>query len=94
MARAFDNGVTMGAYATKTDVSSKDFGEGSFDKGIYFSVPFDFMLPRSTRARADFLWNPLYRDGGARLAHSHSLYQLTSERDSEIFYRNFDAIEK
>lgn len=94
VARAFDNGVTMGAYATKTDVSSKDFGEGSFDKGIYFSVPFDFMLPRSTRARADFLWNPLYRDGGARVAHSHSLYQLTSERDSEIFYRNFDAIGK
>jgi len=94
VARAFDNGVTMGAYATKTDVSSKDFGEGSFDKGIYFSVPFDFMLPRSTRARADFLWNPLYRDGGARVAHSHSLYQLTSERDSEIFFRNFDAIGK
>jgi hypothetical protein len=40
------------------------------------------------------MWNPLYRDGGARLAHSHSLYQLTSERDSEFFYRNFDAIAK
>jgi len=94
VSRAFDNGVTMGAYATKTDVSSKDFGEGSFDKGIYVSVPFDFLLPRSTRARANFLWSPLYRDGGARVGHTYSLYQATSERDPEFFFDNLDAISK
>lgn len=94
LSRAFSNGVSMGAYATKTNVSSQDFGEGSFDKGIYVSVPFDFMLPRSTRARANFLWNPLYRDGGARLSRSYSLYQATSERDPGFFFDNLDAIEK
>ena len=26
----------LGAYATKTDVSAEEFGEGSFDKGIFF----------------------------------------------------------
>lgn len=93
VSRAFDNGVTMGAYATKTDVSSKDFGEGSFDKGIYVSVPFDFLLPRSTRARANFAWNPLYRDGGARLARSYGLYQMTSERDPEFFFDNLQTID-
>jgi len=93
VSRAFDNGVTMGAYATKTDVSSKDFGEGSFDKGIYVSVPFDFLLPRSTRARANFAWNPLYRDGGARLARSYGLYQMTSERDPEFFFDNLKMID-
>jgi len=92
VSRLFDNGVTMGAYATKTDASAADFGEGSFDKGIYVSVPFDFMLPRSTRARANFLWNPLYRDGGARLARANGLYQMTSERDSEFFYDNLSKI--
>lgn len=92
VSRAFDNGVTMGAYATKTDVSSKDFGEGSFDKGIYVSVPFDFLLPRSTRARANFTWNPLYRDGGARLARSYGLYQMTSERDPTFFFENIKTI--
>lgn len=92
VSRAFDNGVTMGAYATKTDVSSKDFGEGSFDKGIYISVPFDFLLPRSTRARANFTWNPLYRDGGARLARSYGLYQMTSERDPDFFFDNLGLI--
>lgn len=93
VSRAFDNGVTMGAYATRTDVSSKDFGEGSFDKGIYVSVPFDFLLPRSTRARANFTWNPLYRDGGARLARSYGLYQMTSERDPEFFFDNLQTID-
>lgn len=92
VSRAFDNGVTMGAYATKTDVSSVDYGEGSFDKGIYVSVPFDFLLPRSTRARANFLWNPLYRDGGARVGHSYGLYQMTSERDPEFFFDNIRKI--
>lgn len=80
--RMFDNGVGMGAYATKTNVSSEDFGEGSFDKGIFLSIPFDLMLPRSTRSRARLNWNPLYRDGGARLARTYSLYPLTSERES------------
>lgn len=92
VSRAFDNGVTMGAYATKTDVSSADFGEGSFDKGIYVSVPFDFLLPRSTRARANFSWNPLYRDGGARVSRSYGLYQMTSERDPEFFFDNLNRI--
>ncbi|MCD9086651.1 YjbH domain-containing protein [Stenotrophomonas sp. SY1] len=81
MARAFNNGVSMGAYATKTDVSSEDFGEGSFDKGIFIRMPFDLMLPRSTRAHANLAWNPLYRDGGARLARPRGLYQETDERD-------------
>jgi len=92
ISRAFTNGVSMGAYATKTDVSSTDFGEGSFDKGIFVSVPFDFMLPRSTRARANFTWNPLYRDGGARLARSYGLYQMTSERDPDFFFDNLSTI--
>jgi hypothetical protein len=92
VARAFNNGVSMGAYATKTDVSSNDFGEGSFDKGIYVSVPFDFLLPRSTRARANFTWNPLYRDGGARLSRSYGLYQMTSERDPDFFFDNLKRI--
>lgn len=90
--RAFNNGVSMGAYATKTDVSSAEFGEGSFDKGIFISVPFDFMLPRSTRARANFVWTPLYRDGGARLARSYNLYQATSERDPDFFFDNLKTI--
>ncbi|MHC1657519.1 YjbH domain-containing protein [Stenotrophomonas riyadhensis] len=92
IARAFDNGVTMGAYATKTNVSARDFGEGSFDKGIYFSIPLDGFLPRSTRGRAAFNWNPLIRDGGAMLGRKYSLYGMTGDRDERFFYDNLRAI--
>ena len=90
--RSFANGVAMGAYATFTNVSSRDFGEGSFDKGIYFSLPMDFLLPRPTRARVNVLWQPLFRDGGARLARRYHLYNLTGERDREFFLDNLEKI--
>ncbi|MFT4248549.1 MAG: YjbH domain-containing protein [Pseudomonas sp.] len=92
--RAFNNGVTMGAWVTKTDVSAAQFGEGSFDKGIYISIPFDLMLPRSMRARASFVWQPLIRDGGAMLARKYALYNLTSDRDERFFYDNLDKIDR
>ena len=37
--RTFYNGVYFGAFATFTDVTTKQFGEGSFDKGIFFNIP-------------------------------------------------------
>jgi len=92
VSREFRNGVRMGAYATKTNVSAEQFGEGSFDKGIYVSIPFDLMLPRSTRASASFVWDPLIRDGGAMLSRRYSLYSLTSDRDLDNFNSNLDKI--
>jgi hypothetical protein len=92
VSREFRNGVRMGAYATKTNVSAAQFGEGSFDKGIYVSIPFDLMLPRSTLSRAAFVWDPLIRDGGASLGRRYSLYSLTSDRDLDNFNSNLDKI--
>ncbi len=92
VARVFNNGMSMGAYVTKTDMSAKDFGEGSFDKGIYFSIPFDSVLPRSTRGQAAITWAPLIRDGGAMLGRKYSLYTLTGERDRRSFYENLQDV--
>jgi membrane-associated phospholipid phosphatase len=80
--RVFSNGIALGAWATKTNVSAEQFGEGSFDKGIYVSIPFDVMLPRSTAGIGTIAWNPLTRDGGARLNRAFTLYDLTRQRDS------------
>ncbi len=85
VARRFDNGLTVGAYATKTNVSAAQFGEGSFDKGIYLAIPLDALLPRSSRALVGFNWSPLTRDGGARLGRAVPLYDLTYIRDPEAF---------
>lgn len=92
VSRRFRNGVRFGAYATFTNVSSRAFGEGSFDKGIYLSIPLDLLLPRSTRARSDILWQPLLRDGGARLFRQYTLYDLTNDRDGDNFYDNLGKI--
>ena len=36
--RSFINGTKFGFFATFTDVSTEEFGEGSFDKGIRGSI--------------------------------------------------------
>lgn len=92
VSRHFRNGVRIGAYATFTNVSAKQFGEGSFDKGIYISIPFDLLLPGSTQTTADVLWQPLLRDGGARLNRAYTLYDLTGDRNDDNFYENLQQI--
>lgn len=92
LSREFRNGVRMGAYATFTNVSAQKFGEGSFDKGIYLSIPFDLMLPSSHLGRANILWQPLLRDGGARLNKRYSLYDMTEDRDSDLFQDNLPQV--
>lgn len=84
VARRFDNGVEMGVFATKTDVSAEEFGEGSFDKGIYLRIPFDAMLPFSSARTADIIWRPLTRDGGAMLSRTLNLFDLTRLRDRRV----------
>ncbi|MBI3171998.1 MAG: YjbH domain-containing protein, partial [Hydrocarboniphaga effusa] len=44
VSREFRNGVVFGAFATKTNVSAEQFGEGSFDKGCYLSIPLELLL--------------------------------------------------
>lgn len=80
VSRTFANGVSVGAHVTRTNVSAAEFGEGSFDKGIYVSIPFDAMLVRSSPQVGTFLWTPLTRDGGARLDRATALYDLTNAR--------------
>jgi len=84
LSRTFDNGVKFGAFFTKTNVSSATFGEGSFDKGVYLSVPFDAFLTRTSNTRANAVWKPLTRDGGAMLDRAVELYDLTGTRDNRL----------
>lgn len=92
VAREFTNGVRMGAWATLTNVSAARFGEGSFDKGFYISLPFDLLTTASTQSRANMAIQPLTRDGGARLARSKTLYDMTDGRNLDFFHQNFEMI--
>lgn len=65
--RTFDNGWDVGIWATRTNVSAAQFGEGSFDKGIYFKVPLHAIFNRNSRNYYSTRIRPTQRDGGARL---------------------------
>jgi hypothetical protein len=68
MSKTFKTGFTIGFFATKTDISAFEFGEGSFDKGIYFSIPLDLVSSKYRKNNARFVWKNLTRDGGAMLS--------------------------
>ncbi len=67
VSKRFANGWTVGAFATLTDVPSEKFGEGSFDKGLIFSIPFDLYSPRNTGGGYRTILRPINRDGGRML---------------------------
>lgn len=67
--RSFINGTKFGFFATFTDVSTEEFGEGSFDKGIYFNIPVFGNL-------INYSWRPLTKDPGAKLNRKHTLHDL------------------
>ncbi len=72
--REFENGWRVGAFATLTDVSADDFGEGSFDKGIRLDIPVTWFTGAPTRKESVGVIRPLTRDGGARLNVDGRLY--------------------
>ena len=69
LSRSFYNGVQFGVFATFTDVTAEQFGEGSFDKGIFFNIPIYGNL-------ISYTWRPLTKDPGAKLNRRHTLYSL------------------
>ena len=83
LSRRFNSGFTLGIFATKTDVSSEEFGEGTFDKGFYFAIPTDLFYSSYEPGFISFGLHPLTKDGGAVLNHQNSLHALfggTSKR--------------
>ncbi|WP_233266244.1 YjbH domain-containing protein [Cobetia sp. L2A1] len=90
ISRGFANGARMGAWASFTDAGD-DFGEGSFDKGFYIMLPLDAFFVHSSRDNVSLAWNPLTRDGGARLNRKYSLYDMTDYRDMDEYWQDFDS---
>lgn len=65
--RTFRNGWQVGFWATLTNVPYEEFGEGSFDKGMYFQIPLDGLFGSRTRSTFSTRMRPIQRDGGQRL---------------------------
>ena len=79
-AKRFDSGIIVGGYAAITDASSADYGEGSFTKGFYISIPFDLFSVKPAKGRGRIPWVPIGRDGGQPLNRPIKLIDITEQR--------------
>lgn len=79
-AKRFDSGIIVGAYAAFTNVSAEEYGEGSFTKGFYISIPFDLFTFTPAKGRGRIPWVPIGRDGGQMLQRPVKLRSLTEVR--------------
>jgi hypothetical protein len=90
--RQFDNGAVFNVFATKTNVSAAQFGEGSFDKGISIAVPLDLISLYSSRGMVGMGWRPLTRDGGQRLLVGKKLYPTVSDSNPDKLMRGWGQL--
>ena len=94
ISREFGSGWEVGGYATLTDVPFDKFGEGSFDKAIYVSIPLDWITSIPTQAQRILTIRPITRDGGANLASARSLNRLIKRSHNASFKREHGRLWK
>jgi len=92
VSRTFESGVRVGAFATFTDVSAEEFGEGRFDKGIYMILPLNLIYNRNTRAAIGVAYRPLIRDGGQQLVIRQPLIATTDPTRSSKLINGWNGI--
>ncbi|MEL6701800.1 MAG: YjbH domain-containing protein, partial [Pseudomonadota bacterium] len=92
LTREFANGWEVGAFATKTNVSAEDFGEGSFDKGIILTIPLQSITGQVGAQRTTRQIRPVQRDGGARLSMEGRLYERVRTGHSEAIFADWSQV--
>ena len=94
ISRKFGTGWEVGGYATITDVPFDTFGEGSFDKAIYVSIPIDWIISSPSTVKRRLTLRPITRDGGANLASARHLNRLIEHSQNANFQREFGRLWK
>jgi hypothetical protein len=69
-----------------TDMSSDDFGEGSFDKGIRVTIPVAWTTGKPSVNKVNTVIRPLNRDGGAKLEVEGRLYDTIRQAHTGDLY--------
>ncbi|AGT07680.1 YjbH domain-containing protein [Paracoccus aminophilus] len=89
LSRQFANGWRLGAWVTKTDMSSEAFGEGSFDKGVNISIPLAWGTGDPSLRKVGGSIRSLSRDGGAQLYVEGRLYETIRDSQSRDLYQGW-----
>ena len=90
MRRRFPNGWEIGGFATFTTIGFDEFGEGSFDKGIFLTIPFNWAFPYESRSEFSTVLRPLTRDGGQRVRVPGKLYPIVEDHDRGDYRRTWE----
>ena len=67
LSRRMPNGWQAGFWFSNTNVSAKQFGEGSFDKGFYIHVPLSIFSKNYSKDKQSFSLRSMTRDGAQKL---------------------------
>ena len=94
LSRKFESGFSLGIFATKTDLPTEIFGEGSFDKGFYFSIPTEMFYTDYRPGNISFGLHPLTKDGGAFLSEHNELFGLYGESSRRFIQDDWVDITK
>ena len=92
VSRRFKSGLSMGIFASKTDISQAEFGEGSFDKGFYFNMPLEIFFQTYNKAVTGYGLRPITRDGAQRLITGYDLWGVTNSASFNTLNRTKDYI--
>ena len=70
------------------------FGEGSFDKGIFFKAPLSWFTGKKSKAYRQTIIKPISGDGGARLylEQEKFLYENIKIYDQKSFKDNWKRV--
>tara|TARA_Y100000992_G_scaffold302689_1_gene278461 strand:+ start:9002 stop:10993 length:1992 start_codon:yes stop_codon:yes gene_type:complete len=74
LSRRFNNGIEFTGFFSRTNVSKKEYGEGSFDKGIRLTIPFGGFLQNSNNNLSKWVWRPLTKDPASLIIKSIDLH--------------------
>ena len=89
LTREFASGWSVGAYATKTDLSAEEYGEGSFDKGIEIKIPLAWATRMPSKRTVGGSLSSLNRDGGRRVRVDDRLYETVRDSHSTKMYEGW-----
>ena len=92
LSRRFQTGFTLGIFATKTNLSAEEFGEGSFDKGFYFSIPTSLFYSDFRTGNISFGLHPLTKDGGSFLTSHHALFSILGDSNQHSILRDWSDL--
>ena len=92
LSRRFHSGFTLGVFATKTNLSAEEFGEGSLIKDSTYLFQPRLFYSNFTSGNISFGLQPLTKDGGAMLIQQNALFGILGDSNRNSLLRDWDFL--